>query len=47
MIGPVVENEIFPRFHLVDNFEYMTRTYRTETGCDNLKSELKRLQLSQ
>ena len=22
MIGPVVENEIFPRFHLVDNFEY-------------------------
>ena len=22
MIGPVVENEIFPSFHLVDNFEY-------------------------
>ena len=22
MIGPVVENEIFPRFHLVDNIEY-------------------------
>ena len=22
MIGPVVENEIFPRFHSVDNFEY-------------------------
>ena len=22
MIGPVVENEIFPRFHLEDNFEY-------------------------
>ena len=22
MIGRVVENEIFPSFHLVDNFEY-------------------------
>ena len=22
MIGLVVENEIFPRFHLVDNIEY-------------------------
>ena len=22
MIGPVVENEIFPRFQLVYNFEY-------------------------
>ena len=46
MIGPVVENEIFPRFHLVDNYEY-DKNLRTETGCDNLKSELKRLQLSQ
>ena len=22
MIGPVVENDIFPRFHLVENIEY-------------------------